>query len=97
MNCDRANEATRDDRGAKTVELPRPEPRPRPSGWHDEAGLTVHTATGFQIEDINECTDAELAEIESFAADVVSLCQWRRREVAISRVRWSPGPGGEAA
>mgnify|MGYP000906798741 CR=1 FL=1 len=88
---------TREARDAKTVELPRPASRPRPSGWHDEAGLTVHTATGFQIDDIASLEDAELAETEAFAADVVSLCQWRRREVAISRVRWTPPGGGEAA
>lgn len=86
----------REARDAKTVELPRPASRPRPSGWHDDAGLTVHTATGFQIEDIASLDDAELAETEAFAADVVSLCQWRRRERVIAR-RWSPGPGGGEA
>lgn len=82
---------TRDARDAKTVELPRPTRRPLPAAWREDAGLTVHTATGFQIEDINECTDAELAETEAFAADVISLCKWKRSERVVAK-RWAPEP-----
>lgn len=113
MNCDRTTTATREARDAKTeepsdraailatptVQQPRPSPRPLPAAWREEAGMLVHTS-GAHLEPIDQCTDAELAETEAFAADVISLCQWRRRERVIAR-RWSPGPsgsgGGEAA
>lgn len=83
-----------------TVQQPRPSPRPLPAAWREEAGMLVHEATGFSAELPADATDAELVEVETFAADVISLCQWRRRERVIAR-RWSPGPsgsgGGEAA
>ena len=53
--------------------------------------MLVHEATGFQAEDPADASDAELAEIESFAADVISLCKWKRSERVVAK-RWAPEP-----
>ena len=84
----------REAREVKTRETARPESRPLPAAWTPEAGMLVHTS-GAQLEDIDTCTDDDLCETEEFAADVVSLMQWKRRERAVAR--WTPGPGPEAA